>query len=255
LGLFHLDKKCAQWGAPAGGPARIVNDETAQEHNMTTEDPRVIEILGRLAFPHLDTPRPNTNNDPTYVPQFETTVLFPPSDTRAVDAAKSAMAVAIRDKFGEKPPNALRIALRDGNERPQYAGFAGNLFISARSKEKPLLIAWKDKQQATKADIVPGYQAVVQMRSFGYDRNGNKGVGFSLMAVWIVKRDERFDGRPSVQQLRDGLGGMVPGLDVESIDEASVADIAAGLGVDGTGEQGAVPSALAAIMASLPKVT
>jgi Protein of unknown function (DUF2815) len=179
-------------------------------------------------------------------------VLFPPTDERALNAAKVAMACAIRDKWGEKPPNSLRLALRDGNERKQYNGFAGNLFISARSRERPLLLAWKDKQSATKADLVPGYQAVVQMRAFGYDRNGNKGASFGLQAIWVVKRGERLDGRPSSQQLHDGIGASLPDLDIEDVDEVSAADAATGIG--GAEQAGAVPAALAAIMASLPKV-
>jgi hypothetical protein len=230
-----------------------------QTQTPTPGDSRVVELLGVGAFLSLLEPRRRnaSSGDASAVPMYEVTLLFPPSNTKQIEAINTAMALAARDKFGEKIPSNLRLALRKGDEKANYNGFAGNFYVTARSKDQPLVLAWREKRPATKADVVPGYTMLVQARAFGYDRNGNKGVSFGLQAVWVTRHGERLDGRPSRQQLSDGLGAGMAEADIESAEEVEEALAAAGGADGGSSNSGGgnqvIPPDLAAIMAQLSK--
>jgi hypothetical protein len=223
-----------------------------------TGDPRVVELTGVIAFPSLLEARlrdTGSGGSANAAPMYEATILIPKTDTKQIDLINIAVAAAARDKWGDKPPAGLRLPLRKGEEKAHYTGFTGNVYIAARSKDAPLVLAWREKRPAVKADVVAGFTALLQVRSFAYDRNGNKGVSFGLQAVWFLKRGERLDGRPSKQQLADGLGAGVTDADVESAEEVEEA-LAAATNTEGGGGKGGdqIPDDLAAIMSKLSKV-
>lgn len=99
-------------------------------------------------------------------PAFSAAFLFAP-DHPCVPRIIAAMQAVARQKWGaqgDEMYQALvaggRVCLRDGNSKPQYAGYPGNLFISARTPTMPLVID-QNRQPLTQASGRPYSGAIV----------------------------------------------------------------------------------------------
>jgi hypothetical protein len=116
-------------------------------------------------------------------------------------ALQAGVERAIADKWGAKKPHGLASPFRDGSEKEgEYEGYhAGDVFISPWSKEKPGAV---DKQRNSILDwseIYSGWSARANVRPFGYDTAGKRGVGFLLDNVQFLKAGPRLDGRGSAE--------------------------------------------------------
>jgi hypothetical protein len=92
----------------------------------------------------------------------------------------------------------LKNPLRDGDElddegnRLKGPEFAGCYYINASSKRKPevSIVMGGRIQKAPDEHIVSGYYGSVDLRAYGWDVSGSKGVSFGLNGVLITKRGE-----------------------------------------------------------------
>jgi hypothetical protein len=170
--------------------------------------------IGILYFPALFTPKVNKEN-PNQGARFSGVLLF---DALAVGStAYTELRQAIRnacvEKFGEAKVNDpafmrnVRSPLRPASEKT-YAGFEdfedGDIFISAWCKgdeAAPGVVDLQGQQILVPGDVWGGQLARMTVRPFAYDNVGNKGVGFYLEHVQIVKSDmPRRDGKQSAEQ-------------------------------------------------------
>ncbi|MCS5452528.1 DUF2815 family protein [Enterobacter huaxiensis] len=89
--------------------------------------------------------------------------------------------------------NPMRFCLRDG-ETKDYEGYAGNMFISASNKTRPLTID-ADKSFLTEEDgkLYSGAWVNVAIEFYAYDNSG-KGVAASLRGVQFAKHGDAFAG-------------------------------------------------------------
>jgi len=159
----------------------------------------------RLSFPDIwkpGTPQAGSTNPPKYGGQF----IFAPTS----DAAKVAQAEFLRvaiEKFG---PNAAAIlaelpkdkkCIRRGDGNLDKAGvirngYAGNLFIVARNKARPVVID-RDKSPLTEADGRPygGCFVNVTVDLYAQDKQGQgKSVNATLLAIQFAGHGEAFGG-------------------------------------------------------------
>lgn len=90
---------------------------------------------------------------------------------------------------------AGKVFLRDGNTKP-YDGYAGNLFISTRNKQKPKVYQGKQEVDRANSRIYSGCYVNLLIDVFPYSR-GSKGIGASFKGVQFLR-----DGEP--------LGGGAP---------------------------------------------
>ena len=88
-----------------------------------------------------------------------------------------------------------KVPLRDGDAKAEYDGFEGNMFISARSKDRPTVF---DNMRNPVVEGDPnspydGCYADVKVSFYAYDK-GNNGIGAGLKGVQFRANGDRFSG-------------------------------------------------------------
>jgi hypothetical protein len=166
----------------------------------------------RLAFPQLfEATTVNNEGKPAYSATF----ILPPNhaDVKIIQEAIDKIA---DEKWGLKAPEivkALRaggkVAMRNGDEKSSYSGFAGNLYIAARNAVRPTVID-ANKSPLTVADGRPYagcyVNAVVDL--WAQDNAYGKRINASLSGVQFLRDGDAFSG-----------GGAASVDEFETVDE------------------------------------
>ena len=109
----------------------------------------------------------------------------------AVEAARAKLA-----KENKVTLSKVDNPIRDGDDKAKYEGYAGNVYISAKSKFKPAVVD-PDKQPILDSDDVwAGQKARFNVSLYSWVNAGKIGVSLNLNGVHVVDMDaERMDGR------------------------------------------------------------
>jgi len=177
-----------------------MNFQAPEKIDMTTEvnTKRVVTPIARLSYPYLF--RPSEPMQSGGDSKYQCELIFEPGAD--LSDLKRAAAEAAKDKWGEKIPKGLRTPFRDGDqEREGKDGYGGRTFIGARSKDKPGVVAGRDRSPVTdESEVYGGCWVKASITAFAYDTNGNKGVSFALNNVWKVRDGEPFGSRRSAEE-------------------------------------------------------
>ena len=158
----------------------------------------------RLAFPQLFEAK-TVNGEGK--PAFSASLLLDPADPQVKTIHQAIDAVA-KEKWGPKADALLKqmragdkVCLHDGDLKSSYDGFAGNLYVSARSQTRPLVLD-ADKTPLTEADGKPYsgcyVNAVVEL--WPQDNNYGKRINARLTGVQFLKDGEAFAGGGSASE-------------------------------------------------------
>lgn len=169
----------------------------------------------RLAFPELFEPTQVSGQGAF---KYRGNFLIPKSRTDLIEEIKAGIKHVIGEKWGNKDidkiynsicNNPNRFCLRDGDSK-EYDGYAGNLYLSASNKSRPLVID-RNTSPLTAQDGRPysGCYVNATVEFYGYDNNG-KGVSASLRGVQFFRDGDAFTG-----------GGVAS---VEEFDDLSMAE-------------------------------
>ncbi|PHM33300.1 DUF2815 family protein [Xenorhabdus innexi] len=153
----------------------------------------------RLAFPELfEATQVNGQGDFKYRSNF----LIPKERKELVAEIEAAILKVATDKWGAKAAgilktirgNNMRFNFRDGDDKPDYDGYAGHMYISASNKARPLVID-RDRTPLTAQDGRPysGCYVNATISIFAYDNNG-KGISASLGGVQFFRDGDAFAG-------------------------------------------------------------
>jgi hypothetical protein len=155
--------------------------------------------------------------------KFGCTFLIDPSDKQVIEINK-AIDAAATEKFGAKAPMALKAmratekaGLRDGDLK-SYAGYAGNLYISASNILRPTVID-ADKTPLVMSDGKPysGCMVNASVELWAYDHPiGGKGISATVLGVQFVKDGEKFGSGSSVATA-DEFDDVSAGADADSL--------------------------------------
>jgi hypothetical protein len=158
----------------------------------------------RLAFPALfEAKTVNGEGEPAFSASF----LMPP-DHAAVAALRQAFETIGKEKWGAKWAAVKkeieakdRTALHDGDTKADYGGFEGNLFVSARSKTRPLVID-RDKTPLAAQDGRPyaGCYVNASVELWAQDNNYGKRINASLRGVQFARDGDAFGGGGSASE-------------------------------------------------------
>lgn len=157
----------------------------------------------RLTFANLFEARADKKGELKY----STGLIIKKSDEATVTAIKQIMTNACKKKFGKVIPGAFK-TLRDGDtdeaalidpEHPEKGSrpeLKGCYWINTSSKTKPTVIS-RERDEFTKefaalkpSEIKSGDYVRAQINTFGFDTEGNKGVGFGVTAVQLWEEGE-----------------------------------------------------------------
>ena len=148
-----------------------------------------------LSFPALVTPRPRSEGGEAV---YSCSLLFDATAQKSAEFAKlkAAAEAAAKERFDGKLPAGLTMPFRDGNEK-EYAGYAGKIYISPWSKQKPGIVDENVEPLLDLDRLYPGVIVRADIKPFAWSVSGKKGVSFGLNHIQIVREGERMDGKSS----------------------------------------------------------
>lgn len=145
-------------------------------------------------------------------------------DHPQLQAISAAIVAVAQAKWGAKADEVLkslkasdRLPMHDGDAKSQYQGYAGNYFINASNKMRPLVIG-PARENLTAAEGKPysGSYGNMIVQFWAQDNQFGKRINASLLGVQFVKDGERLAG-----------GGVAAADDFEAIPEQAQAVAAA----------------------------
>lgn len=159
-------------------------------------------------------------------PKFSISALIG-KDHKQLPEIKAAISKAAEEKWGAKAGEVLKqlqaadkLCLHDGDAKSDYDGYAGNFFINASNKIRPLVIG-PDRAPLVAADGKPysGCYGNMIVEFWAQDNQFGKRVNASLLGVQFTKDGERLAG-----------GGVAAADDFEAIPQEGQQAAAAGGG-------------------------
>ncbi|NRN27880.1 DUF2815 family protein [Photorhabdus heterorhabditis] len=153
----------------------------------------------RLAFPDLfEATQVNGQGDF----KFRATFLIPKANKALIADIEAAIKKVAENKWGAKADtvlksirgNSMRFNFRDGDEKSDYDGYEGSMYISANNKARPLVID-RDRTPLTAQDGRPysGCYVDASIEIFAYDNQG-KGISASLSGIQFRQDGDVFAG-------------------------------------------------------------
>ena len=175
----------------------------------------------RLSYCNLIQPRAPMNGQGD--PKYSVTLLIPKSDyatTADIDASIDAAARDATAKMwgGVRPQFASIVWDGDGvrkNGMPFGDECKGHWVLTASTKQKPHVVGVDNiNVDLAPQDIYSGMYARVTLRFYGFNQNGNRGVGCGLGNVMKTRDGEALAGGASAASDFAGVGNAVaPSVD------------------------------------------
>jgi len=171
----------------------------------------------RLAFPQLF--EPSTVNGEGK-PAFSACFLLSRTDPQ-VQGINQAIDQVAADKWGTKADGVIKqmraqdkVALHDGDLKSTYDGFPGNVYVSARSPTR-ILILDRDKSPLTEQDGRPysGCYVNASIEIWAQDNAFGRRVNASLRGVQFLRDGDAFSG-----------GGAVGDDEFEDVSKSTTVD-------------------------------
>lgn len=164
----------------------------------------------RVSFPALFEPK--TFEGKT-TPEYSVVMLFPKETNLGKTpgqkgvSLKEAYVNACIEKWGpkEKWPKGIKHPFRDGDEKADVDGYEGMIFITAKSRTRPVVVDAKVRPILDADDLYAGCYARAQVIASAYDQAGNKGVSFWLTHIQKVRDGDSFGGRRPAEDVFDAL--------------------------------------------------
>lgn len=186
---------------------------------MSTNQPlgRILLKDVRLAFPNLFEPTTVAGEGK---PRYSATLLFPVDHPQLADIKTKIDALA-KDKWREKAAGILsglyktgKVALHDGDEKAQYDGFSGNMFVAAASQENaPPTVIDQARNALTAKSGKPyaGSYVNASLEFWVQDNQWGKRVNCTLRGVQFLRDGDSFSaGRPAdadeFEEVTEGAG-------------------------------------------------
>lgn len=152
----------------------------------------------RASFVRIFTPE-EFNGDGN--PKFSCVFILP-KDHPQIAEIKKAMTAVAKEKWGDKAEAIYKqlqannkLALADGDLKPELEGYPGNYFISSSSKQRPLVID-ANKEPLVEADGKPysGCYVNAIVEFWAQDNNYGKRINAQLKGVQFYRDGDAFSG-------------------------------------------------------------
>lgn len=162
--------------------------------------------------------------------KYNANFLFPPGSANAKLIEGTIKQVAT-EKWADKGEAVLasikgnpnKYCYRDGATKPEYDGYAGNMFVGASSKVRPKIMDRDGKTPLVQADGRPYSGSYVNaiLEVWAQDNQFGKGINCSLLGVQFVRDGDAFSGggtasEDDFEDLSDGSDAPDVGGDVQA---------------------------------------
>lgn len=151
----------------------------------------------RMAFANIFKPKSVQGSDPKYSAAF----LMSP-DSKNTSALEAAIEQVAEEKWGKKAPEVLRelrkkdrVCLREGDDKKNYDGFEGMMYLSASNSVRPNVFD-RDGSELSSADGRPysGCYVYAIVDVWAQDSEFGKRINASLKGVKFFKDGDAFTG-------------------------------------------------------------
>lgn len=164
---------------------------------MNNQNNTKVIVPCRFSYLHCWEPDSVNGGDPKY----SVSAIIPKSDTKTVNAIKTAIEQAKKDsvsKWGGKVPANLKLPLRDGDiDRSDDEAYAGCYFFNANSRQAPQVVDSKVQPILDQSEVYSGCYGKISVTFYGYNSNGNRGIAAGLGNIQKLKDGESLGGRTS----------------------------------------------------------
>lgn len=148
-------------------------------------------------FSYFNCWEPNSINGSE--PKYSISAIIPKSDTETIKKIQAAIEIAKKEsvaKWGGKIPANLKTPLRDGDiDRPEDEAYTDSYFLNANSKQAPQIVDKQVQPILDQSEAYSGCYGRISVTFFGYNSNGNRGVGAGLGNVQVLKQGASLGGR------------------------------------------------------------
>lgn len=163
---------------------------------------------GKVRLSYANLFKPKASNDGGEE-KYSVALLIDKADKDTVSAIKAAIEEAKevgKGKWNGKIPAGLKTPLRDGDEeRPDDENYEGRYFLNCNSKTRPQVVGLTKDAVTGKPtalgeeEVYSGCYARVSVNFYGYNTNGNKGIGAGLGNVQKLDDGDRLGGGSSAE--------------------------------------------------------
>lgn len=161
----------------------------------------------RLSFVHVFEPQAAKEGA---IPKYSLTAIIPKSDTKTIEAIKTAIQAAAeagaQKHFGGRVPTAVNSTFKDGDtetndlgelQSDRYPEYKGNYYIRLSTKFRPKVLDENRNEILDPTKVYSGVYGRVSMTFFAYSTEGKRGVSACLNNVMITR-----DGDPLTSMLQ-----------------------------------------------------
>jgi hypothetical protein len=172
----------------------------------------------RAAFLNAFEPKSVDGGDPVFGGSF----IIPPTHPQVAEVNAAIEAVA-KEKWGAKATEILaqlrakdKVCFRNGDDKSQYDGFEGNMYLAASNKTRPLVID-RDKTPLVASDGRPysGCYVVASVEIWAQDNQYGKRVNAQLKGVQFYADGDAFSGGAPADP--DDFDDLSAGADAEAL--------------------------------------
>lgn len=176
----------------------------------------------RLAYPQLWEPRAFMGEGDA---RYSALLLLPPSHPCVHDVNTTIDKVA-KDKWGQRADGILKtlrsshkICFLDGALKAGTEGFEGNLYLSASSKKRPVVVD-RDRAPLTEKDGKPyaGCYVNAILDIWAQDNQWGKRINATLMGIQFLRDGDAFAAIPPATA--EDFDNMGDGIDADALTAA-----------------------------------
>lgn len=128
--------------------------------------------------------------------KYSISILIPKTDKKAIQQIEKAVQKVIdqgSDILG-KSKKGLKTPLRDGDEEKDGEEYEGMMFLTANSKNAPILVDENRQEIIDERELYSGCWGRISMNLYAFNTGGNKGVACGLNSVQKLADGESFGG-------------------------------------------------------------
>lgn len=154
-------------------------------------------VTGKVRLSYVNVFQPRADK-PGKEPKYSVCVLIPKTDTATVNKVKAAVKAAADANvslWGGKIPAGLKNPLRDGDTERDAEEYKGHWFINANSKQKPGVVDAELNSVLDPQEVYSGCYGRVSLNFYGYNQDGNRGIGAGLNNVQKLADGDPLSGR------------------------------------------------------------
>lgn len=142
--------------------------------------------------------------------KFSVSILISKKDKKLVTSFEKAIQDAIsEDAKGKnklKGAKKIKTPLRDGDEESDEAAYEGHFFLSANSKDRPMIVDENRQEIIDPREFYSGCYGRASLNFYAFDTRGNKGIAVALNSIQKLRDGDSLGGGYTKASLEEDFG-------------------------------------------------